>query len=52
MDAGTFEMIWLMPIDHQYSFPATRRLKKSETAGLLVIDAEKMKKQRNVAKST
>ena len=52
MVAGTLEMIWLIPMLHQYSLPATAFFRKPEMAGLAVMEEEKMKKQRKVTSRT
>ena len=46
MDAGTLEMIWLKPMAHQYSFPATAFLSTVLTMGLEETDDENMKKHK------
>ena len=52
MAAGTLEMIWLSRMPHQYSRPRTALCRNAEMAGLAETEEEKMKKQRNVIRST
>ena len=46
MVAGTLEITWLIPMLHQYSFPATVFFRKPEMPGLAAMEEEKIKKQR------
>lgn len=52
MLAGTFEITWLSSILQMYSWPPTEALKNFETAGVLQIEEEKTKKQKNVSRRT
>ena len=46
MEAGTFDIIWLRPIDQKYSLPATAFFKKPPMAGFADMDDENTKKHK------
>ena len=41
MEAGTFDIIWLSPIAHQYSLPATEELRNADIFHCLQLRMKK-----------